>query len=80
MQATRDSEQSLKHLIATDSESLLRTLCTYVIYARLAEGSAVLALAHEILNDAYIEAAKHPERLEQVISQRAWMEDGEYVI
>jgi len=77
MQATHDAERSLRQIISafinTESESLVKTLCSYVIYAGLASGPAVLPLAQELLSDVFIEALKQPESFEQAQSQKAWL-------
>jgi len=73
MRATHDVERSLRQFISAESESLVKTLCTYVVYGGLASGSDVLPFAHELLSDLFIEAIKHPHRFEQAQSQKAWL-------
>lgn len=73
MPLTHHIEDSLSQFINAESEVLVMTLCTYVIYAGLARGSDVLPLAQEVLSDAFIEASRHPDRFNEALSKRAWL-------
>lgn len=73
MTSYQESRHCLEQYIEAESESLHRTLRSYVLRAGLASGVAVYPAADDLLNEIIVEAFKTAERFKLDIQPRAWL-------
>lgn len=70
----RNSRTRLRQYIASETDSLLKTLDYYVLAAGLATGDEVRIEAIDLLNDVVVEALEHADRFDPNGQPRFWLQ------